>query len=360
MLKKKIVLIELTSYHEECLYSQIRFLKDANYDVHLIINPKFKENIVLYGIDTNNTKFLDPRGASTFLKRIFNWFKTYSYILRNNFDTIIFNTASSNKETIALVSLLPKRIKCHGSIHNLKKLNDSFSQKIISKRIKDYFVLNDFLVDSMEPNEKEIKLHPYYPIYFPVYPASKVLNNKTDIWICIPGEVNYKRRNYDVVLEAFSQLKMNSPNLKIIILGKMNSKNPDVATFTNRVKELNLTPYMVTFENFIENELFHNYIQASDYIMAPVSNTEQNYLKYKITGAYNLAFAYKKPLITPKEMSVMPDLNENSYFYEDSESLLELFKSIANNSLETKNLYTHEKWNYPYQLKQYLRLIEPL
>lgn len=358
MLKKKIALIELTSYHEECLYSQIRFLKDANYDVHLIIHPKFKKNIELYGIDSCKIKFLDPRGASTIMKRIYNWFLTYKYIVRNAFDIIIFNTASSNKETIALIRLLPKKIKCLGSIHNLKKLNGSFSQRMISKRMQDYYVLNDFLVNSMELDDKTIRLYPYYPIYFPEYQSTNASDRKKEIWICIPGELNYKRRNYDIVLQALSKLEINQTNLKIIILGKMNPKSTDVPYFEKKVKELKLEPYIMTFDHFIENDLFHDYIQASDYIMAPVSNTEQNYLKYKITGAYNLAFAYKKPLITPKEMNVMPDLNENSYFYEDSDSLAMLFKSIVDKTLETKNIYTHEKWQYSYQLKKYLNLIE--
>lgn len=360
MLKKKIALIELTTYHEECLYSQIRFLKDANYDVHLIIHPKIHKNIVHYGIETSKTRFLDPRSSSFFIKRIYNWFTTYQYIVRNGFDVVIFNTASSNKETIALTRLLPKRIKCFGSIHNLKKLNGSFSQKIISKRIQNYYVLNDFLVDSTVINDRNIRLFPYYPIYFPKFPSSKIMDKKNDVWICIPGEVNYKRRNYKIVLEALSRLELENTNLKIIILGKMNPKNPDVALFSSQVQELNLTPFLITFDHFIENEIFHEYIKTSDFIMAPVSNTEQNYLKYKITGAYNLAFAYKKPLITPQEMSVMPDLYENSYFYEDSESLAQLFNSISNNSLETKKLYTHKKWNYPFQLKKYLKLIEPI
>ncbi|RRQ47545.1 hypothetical protein DZC72_17580 [Maribacter algicola] len=358
MLKKKIALIELTTSHEECLYSQIRFLKDANYDVHLIINPKFKKNLNLYGIDTGKVRFIDPRGASTLLKRMHNWLLTYKYIVGNAFDTVVFNTASSNKETIALSRLLPKRIKCLGSIHNLKKLNDSFSQKVISKRIKDYYVLNDFLVNSMEINDSKIRLFPYYPIFFPEYQGSNLVDKKNDIWVCIPGELSFKRRNYDVVLQALSKLEGSQTNLKIIILGKMNPKSTDVPYFKNQVEELKLEPYIVTFDHFIQNDLFHDYIQASDYIMAPVSNTEQNYLKYKITGAYNLAFAYKKPLITPKEMNVMPDLNENSYFYEDSDSLAMLFKSIVDNTLETKNIYTNEKWQYSYQLKKYLNLIE--
>jgi hypothetical protein len=358
MSKKKIALIELTTYHEECLFSQISFLKDANYDITLIINPKNSKNVDFYEIDKDCIKLFDPRGASNLLKRIFNWFFLYRYIVKNNFSKVVFNTASSNKETIALIRFLPNSIHCFGTIHNLRKLNHSSSQKSVSKRIKNYYVLNDFLVDSAQINNKEIKLFPYYPIFFPKYNSVSTIEKKDDIWISIPGELNYKRRDYKLVLKALSMLDSGTKNLKIILLGKLNSSNTDAKLFLDDLKTFGLNEFIYTFDSFIKNELFHSYIKKSDYIMAPVATAEQNYLKYKITGAYNLAFAYKKPLICPQEVAIIPDIKENSYFYKDSESLSELFKSLLSGTIEKKEIYSHEKWNYKSQYKNYLSLIE--
>ncbi|MFX0558162.1 hypothetical protein ACOCEA_15275 [Maribacter sp. CXY002] len=357
-MKKKIALIELTTYHEECLFSQIKFLKDANYDVSLIINPKNSNNITFYGIDKNKIKLFDPRGASTLIIRIINWFSLYRYIVDNKFEKVVFNTASSNKETIALIQFLPKSITCFGTIHNLKKLNHSSSQKSVSKRIKNYFVLNDFLVNSAQINNKGLSLFPYYPIYFPEYETVRTIDKNNDVWVCIPGELNYKRRDYNLVLKALSKIEKDTNNLKIILLGKVNPANADAKSFLHELEKLSLNQMVLTFDSFIENELFHSYIKKSDYIMAPVTTEERHYLNYKITGAYNLAFAYKKPLICPKEVSIIPDLKENSYFYTNSESLLMLFKSITNKTIENKDFYSHEKWNYESQLKNYMTLIE--
>lgn len=357
MLKKKIALIELNTYHEECLFSQISFLKDGNYDVTLIINPNNSKNITYYGLDKNNIKLFNPRGAATLVNRIYNWFSLYRYIVKNNFQKVVFNSASSNKETIALIQFLPSSITCLGTIHKLTKLNHSFSQRIVSKRIKNYFVLNDFLVNSAEINNKAIRLFSYYPIFFPEYKKVKTIKKENDLWVCIPGELNYQRRDYNVLLKALSLLDWKTKNLKIIILGKIDPTKTDSKLFLDNLKNLNLTKFVYTFNDFIENDIFHAYLKLSDYIMTPVI-TNQAYLKYKISGAYNLAFAYRKPLISPEELQIIPDLQENSYFYQDSESLMRLFKSFLSGTIEKKDIYSHKKWNYKSQYKNYLTLIE--
>jgi hypothetical protein len=359
-LTKKIALIELTTYHEECLYTQIKFLQDADYNITLITHPKNKQNLKYYGLPSDNVRFFDPRGAKNVIKRILNWFALYNYIKKVKFEKVIFNTASSNKEIIALATFLPKSIARYGSIHNLRKLDQSASQKIISRSIKDYYVLNDFLVDSCTLKDKNIRRYPYYPIFFPKYPTSPLKKKEGDIWICVPGELNYKRRDYDIVCEALSQLGKDSGNLKIILLGKMNPAQPDAQKFLNTMKSLQLERYMVTFDSFVSNDIFHSYLKVSDYIMAPVATQELSYLKYKITGAYNLAFAYRKPLICPQAVSIIPDLRENSHFYNTAASLALLLEQIAQKRAPKLKSYTHAKWDYTEQLKKYLDPLQVL
>ncbi len=356
---KKIALIELTTYHEECLYSQLKFLTDANFSVTLILNPKNAQNTDNYDVNLKNIKLFDPREASYFTKRLTNWFSLYQYIIRNSFDIVIFNTASSNKETIALSYFLPKRIAQYGIIHNLRKLNQSTSQKIVSKKLKKYYVLSDFLVNSVEIDDKSLQLRSFYPIFFPKYRQQKTIEKNGDFWICIPGELNYNRRDYDTVLSALAKID-KIKKIKIIILGKLDKARPASISFLQKVEELGLEKNIICFSGFIENEVFHAYIKESDFIMAPVSVTEKNYLKYKITGAYNLAFAYKKPLICPQELSIIPDLKVNSYFYENCDSLADLFNSIKNSSLDKIQLYQDEKWQFEVQQERYLHTLNIL
>ena len=147
-------------------------------------------------------------------------------------------------------------------------------------------------------------------------------------------------------------------NLKIILLGKMDLEKTDTKSFLSQVKEMGLENYFMTFDCFIDNSVFHEYIKKSDYIMAPVSLGEQNYLEYKITGAYNLAFAYKKPLICPEELSIIPDLNATSHFYKNAGVLSQLLKNINSGTLSRKKIYDDSKWNFETQQEKYLKLLE--
>jgi hypothetical protein len=126
------------------------------------------------------------------------------------------------------------------------------------------------------------------------------------------------------------------------------------------MKSLQLERYMVTFDSFVSNDIFHSYLKVSDYIMAPVATQELSYLKYKITGAYNLSFAYRKPLICPQAVSIIPDLRENSHFYNTAASLALLLEQIAQKRAPKLKSYTHAKWDYTEQLKKYLDPLQVL
>jgi|GEM_PF-1975165 len=355
--KDKIAVFELTTYHEECLYTQLKFLVDGGYAVTLITHPKNEDSIRNYKLPLEVVCFYDPRACSFIGKRIAKWYQLFKFIAENSFRKVLFNTASSNKETIAFVYLLPNNIKRYGVLHNLSKVDTSWSQKIISKKITQYFVLNNFLKHSLSFKNKTLKLEAFYPIFFPEYKSVALSNEKISPWICIPGELNYKRRNYDLVLDALINLDPKI-KLKIIILGKMNQNRPETASFVKKVKLYSLENKLITFTNFIENNEFHAYLKTSDYILAPVTLNEKKYISSKITGAYNLAFAHKKTLICPQELQVIPDLNANAYFYQDVASLANLFTKIASGTLGNRNDYEHTKWQYETQKQNFLQVLE--
>lgn len=355
--KIKIALIELNVYHEECLFSQIEFLNNTEYELSLFLNSKNSSNAAYYNISKKNIFYIKSRHEGNFINRIFRWFSLFKHLKKERFDKVIFNTASSNKEIIFLTLFLPKKIKLFGTIHDLKKLNHSSSQKVISKRIKNYFVLNDYLTDTSTIIDNKIKLNSFYPIFYPKYKEVSTIEKDNAIWVCIPGELDYNRRNYNIIINALKHFIPSSP-IKFIILGKMNSNHKDVVDFNDQIIKNNLQTYFVTFNEFIPNELFHSYIKKSDYIMAPISVKEQNYLKNKITGAYNLAFGYKKPLICPKELENIPDLKSNSLFYTDALTLMNLLKELPNKIVVNNDWYPDKKWSFEFQKINYLKHLD--
>lgn len=353
-MKQKIGLIELTTFHEECLYTQAVFLKDSGYETHLFIHPKLKVQIADYKNLFKKITFVETTSKTFFPKRMIRFLKLYLNIRKGSFHRIIFNTASSKKEIIGLSYLLKKKIKCLGIIHDQKKINHSFSQRLISNTIKNYFVLNDYMLHSANIENKTLHFESFYPIFFPEFEKINLHKPKNEVWITIPGEFDFNRRNYMTVAKSLTQ----NTKIKIVILGKKNNENEASMNFIRYLKESNLEKKFIFFDNFIPNNLFHSYLSVSNYIMTPLSIKKNNYLKYKITGAFNLAFAYKKPLICPEELCSVPDLKAHSLFYSDEASLSKLLMEISQGQLKFNINYKEEKWSFKHQQKNYLKLLE--
>lgn len=83
----------------------------------------------------------------------------------------------------------------------------------------------------------------------------------------------------------------------------------------------------------------------------------RKYLTEKISGTYNLAFAYKKPMLCPEDMAVYEDFKDTSVFYN-----LNNFADFINNLsvADTTNLYKLVKWNEDAQQTNIVTFIKGL
>ncbi|MDO7171513.1 hypothetical protein [Mariniflexile sp. AS56] len=351
-----VALIEFNNYHQECIYSQVKFLKTDHSKVTLIINPKSKNLTASYSHLIDETYYYDKKASFSFIKKLFLLFKLYRFIVQKKFDKIIFNTASSSK-TIIFITLLLKfsDVECIGTIHNLKKMGGSFSQKLLNIKIKKYFVLNDFLLSSHPIKNTEIRLNSYYPIFFPDYKTCQVNKPTNEIWISIPGEVNFKRRDYSIVIESLLKTT-NSSHLKFIILGKINAIPKDGEVFLELLSKHGLKTNFITFDAFVENDLFFSYLKASDYILANLQLNDNSYLKYKISGVLNLAFGLDKRLIAPSKLNIIKDLEENTLFYDSSEGLSKLLSNNLQTEKDT-DFILNKMMDYKVQQKKYIDFI---
>lgn len=292
---KKAALIEIGGSHDECLYSQLAFLKSGGYETHLICSSNLEQQVADY-TNADEKLFID------FIDKdiISNWKKLgqlRNYIVHNTITTVIFNTSEGAHIRNFTLLPFPHNIQFAGTIHNAKKLHGSFSQSIISRRVKKYFVLHDYLLQYI-PAKMRAQCSSYYPIFFPNYPSVEHIDKKAnDIWVCIPGQLEYKRRDYTALAKAIAETKTHLP-LKFILLGKSKHRYGDGAAFENLVKELNIENYFVLWDGFIDNNTFYSYLQASDFIMPLIHKGAEgfdNYFKYQVSGSFNLAIAYKKP-----------------------------------------------------------------
>lgn len=345
----KIALVELSNSHEECLFSQISFLKENKNEVFLFAHPSIKKQITysnlfseIYQVNFDRLKFF-----SSFIEQ----FKLVQRL--SQFDKVIFNTASSSKPVRNILFFLCfYNVECIGIIHNIKKLQKSFTQKIISLKIKKYFVLSDLLKSNAAPSNAKIQLESFYPIVFPKFNSRELSKEKNEIWFTIPGRVEFDRRDY---LFLINQLKRKaiSKNIKFLILG--NSNTPDGLVFKSEIKNNHLSSYFVLFDEFIDNELYYNYIKKSDFLMPLLKMEDSSYLEYKISGTFNIAFGFKKLLFCDSFYEKIPDLKENGFFY-TSTNFIEQIHLIS--TKENTTTYVDKKWNYDFQYQKFINFIK--
>lgn len=344
----KVAIVEISESHEECIYSQVSFFKDTGCKVTLFAYSTIINQVKSYSHIFDSIQEVNFEELS-FLKCLSRQIKLTKRL--SKFDTVILNTASSSKK-LRNVSLFLNFYKTEvlGILHNAKRLETSFTQKLFSIKIKKYFVLNDFIKKNYK-NISSSALESFYPIFFPEFNKEEIVKSSNEVWITIPGRLHYNRRNYPFLIE---QLKKQSikENIKFVILGNINSK--DGLDFLEKIKENKVTSYFKIFDEFISNSIFYSYLEKSDYILPLLNLNDESYFKSKITGTFNIAFGFKKIMICHQKLGILPDVRENGILYgEDS------FISVLN-ELSEKELvkYKNEKWSYDFQKRKYINFIQ--
>lgn len=356
---RNVALIELTESHGECIYSQALFLHNSVDTLHLIIHEKLEDQ-TNFDLKIKNRFFISYENK--FLERIKTFFCIRKYLLKNDIDTIIFNTATG-RLIQELLLFIPKKINCIGSIHDGRKLVKSSTQKSISKKMNGYYILNDYIKDYLiSKNVNNIKVQPYYPIFFPPIETDKINKDKNEFWITIPGKVEQKRRNYLSLIESLSKSTL-SENIKFVLLGPANHFNGDGKLILEKINENGLSKNFIMFDGFINNSTYFAYIEKSDMIMPLVEPGNEFYETYKysqITGSYNLAFGYKIPLLYHQDLSHINDLKNFGISYNHStliDTLIECINQQDFTKICIKKMNDELKFQKEYQTKIYNNFI---
>ncbi len=383
---KRAVLIEFSSGHGECLYSQISFLHENGYAVHLVcdevLNDKIKffdRDILYYFIKMDKGKFSYPMIL----------FQIRKYILKNNIQLVIFNTASGvDVRNLLLLFLFRRNIRFIGVLHDTRKLTRSFSQKIISRKIKKYFVLGDYLLNHISP-KRNIQVKSFYPIFFPPYPDTlfevssnvkkrskakksifrntKIVKDSGEFWISIPGQLEFSRRDYFMLLDQLSGPTLKDVlklNIKFVLLGRESFYKEEGDHIKSMIKNLRLEKLFISFEGTMLDDIFHQYLKESDMILPlihPGHSAYKTYYQYKISGSFNLAFAYKIPLLFEESFKKYAEFSKSAFFYEKKDLIQRICKLAFDRNLvqqKRKEMSRNKKFSFDFQCKRYMELIQ--
>ena len=339
----KVALIEISESHEECLYSQLRFLQAGGHTTDLYLHPNHRAGIDAYRNLAASVTWITPgRGLA-------GAFRLSRRLAR--YDRVLFNTASSSKFVRNLcVFLLACDVPCFGILHDTRRLDSSFTQRLISRKIKDYFVLSDALANT-GAKSAQVRLCGFYPVYFPEYRHSVPRAPGGTIRICIPGRISSARRDYAELFQSLSG--PDTPeNLEFILLGRLDPHSETGSEILGHIRNLGVQHRIRTFDRFLDNGEFHAWVKSSDYLM-PLIPRDGKYLVHKISGGMNLAYAYRKTLLCSAEFRGYPDFEENAVWYQP-EALASFWQVLATAVPQPDNAYADPKWDFGFQAQKYL------
>lgn len=339
----KIALIEINNFHDECLYSHILFLKSDGNHVTLICNQKLKSRVENFPADEFVFLNLDSK-----IRKYISWFLVRRTILKQKISKVILNTAEKNIYKLLLLPF-PRSVEFIGVVHNIQKIKNSRKQNLIISKLDKILTLGKFIFRNLQEEKlTHKKANYYYPIFFEEHPQI-IQKPANEIWITIPGIIDFRKRDNQRIHGCHIP-----KNVKIIMLGR--PVGEEACEFLKQLKNHPTAAQFITFDNFISPDLFHSYIRESDYILPLIhQNTESfsDYLRYKISGSYNLAFAYKIPLLLDESLKEIEDFAGNAIFYRPDE-LCGLFKELKP---EKDIFYKNPELTFEHQKENYLNFI---
>ncbi len=333
-----IAIVEINDWHAECIISHVKNLKGSTCNLTVYCHRKLKES--LRSIEEDCTIIYLDFGKTK--SDINSKYELWKCLYKEKYDKIIFNTAEKKAWKVILPPY-PKKTELIGCVHNIQRFKTHKTQRYIGKRLDKVLVLGDYLLKNL-PVKTQKKAATFYSIY---YPKSTISIDKpsNEIWIVVPGGVDSRRRDYKALTHL--DLPKNS-NLKIILLGKSSSEKEQAIVSVLKQKH-----WCITFDAYVSDELFNAYIANCDYLLTlihPNISFYKEYLTNKLSGTYNLAWGFDKPLIMEEAFKDTEVINRNAVFYQ-----LDNFKEIISNLKKTKGSF---KLNKEEIQKSYLKFID--
>lgn len=315
-----VAIIELGNSHIECTYTFTHLLRLKHHKVHLICNNSL---ISLFPLIDELEEYMTVPDNFTFMSYIHTIFRIRRYLLKNKIQKVIFNTTEINIIRDLFI-ILSKSIETFGLFHNAKKLESGNTvKKIFSKRMKKYFLIGNHLTNNTKVING-LSVLSYFPVYFPPPKEIKLSKNNDELWVTIIGSVNLERRDFRPLIDLISKRSFKS-NIRFIFLGK----NYHANEFKYLIEtEKCWNDYIISFDDLVDYDLFHNYVQLSDIILPLIKlKDDTTYAHQRITGSFNIGIGYQKPFLLPNHVK-NSDIHPFTIYYETYDDLINILNNM--------------------------------
>jgi hypothetical protein len=350
---KNVAVVEIGGSHDECLLSQFFALKQAGCRIHFVgTEDLWQRNQVFHSLVDAFVSIKVGQGA---FADFMTMRRLNGYFTAEKIEKVILNTAQGG-HVRNLCLTARKSTEFIGIIHTLRKFNGSFTQKIISRKVKKYFVLNTFFLDHIEP-QKGIRVEAFYPLRFPTFEHS-TREMKTFTQIAVIGGVENRRK--DLMGSLLLMESILDLDIRIVFLGKSDSKKEEVRAFKKALEERGLQEKVILFDDFVDPQHFHEVLKATDFIwpmVHPDTESAKEYFRNQIPGALNVSLGYKIPLFVHCEYASSWSDLKSAATYALETFREDLNKAIENHQTLTDELAQNKKYSLAYQEENYVKFI---
>lgn len=312
-----IALIELGDFHAETLHSQVRFLQWGGFRVHLLVTTDLEASLPPTGADVVEVlpslrRWRDRPRALWRLRR---------YLADHGLRRAVLNTAEGARVRDFCLGA-GWGVDVIGVVHNARKLvGGSVTQWWISRRVRRYLVLADYIVESLESAGYEEPVRSFYPAFYPYRGGTPPARDPGTLRVCIPGNMRFQRRDYAGLREALSRGRVDE-RIRLLFLGDADRDDgPRIRSLFEPWTERGICRF---WRGFVEPRAFYEEVAACDLILPlihPSTPLFENYLTYQISGTFPLAFAFARPMLLHAAFGSLEDFRSSSLFYEEPDLL---------------------------------------
>lgn len=294
-INKNIGLLEYGGSHTECMHIQIKALREAGYNIYLICNKSLEDKFEDLSVFSDILLLNDVEAKLVFKQKLKDVLAVRKFTKKHRVNTLVINTLEHKIVRNLFWLPLPKVKNYVAIVHNGAYISNSGTFNSFYRNIKKVLVLSENIVKNIVSIPRPLYLKSFYPIYFPSYPANQLIKKEEEFWVVVPGAINEERKDIIPFLEAIEKTELVN-KVKLVLLGVIDKKIYSRVKKLSEERNINIE----LFENRISQDVFDAYIQLSDVILPLINN--DFYDGYRISGTYNLAYAYKKVMLVEKRI----------------------------------------------------------
>ncbi len=356
---RSVALVELSDHHGECIYPQLRFLASAGIPVHLVCSEAVAGR--LRGIEdaASVATFQFGRGS---LRDAAEILRVRKHLLGLRVHTAVLNTARGSR--VRNLLLLPSGgLRFVGLAHIASRLLGGSTHYVVSRKTHTFLVLNDYIVPHVRGLTGS-RVQGIYLIYYPPWETRPVGKPEDEFWVCIPGQVEFKKRDYGAIFDRASE-RAPDRRVRFVMPGAGPPDSDDGRRLRHILDARGLSARFRLWDEFVDHDTFFSVLAASDLIMPlihPRKSAHEEYLKYKISGGFNLAFGLGVPLFCEESFAGVDDFDTAALFYRELNLVERLNRLVRDPSPLAKarsRMAAYPKFSFETQRRRYLEALFP-